>query len=76
MKSAATEVIRRSVARYTGPSTVATMAFSAVLNALAFAAHAEGPMVYAACVMGCIVPCLIFVGTKVTTKLWVACHSR
>ncbi|WP_234053621.1 MULTISPECIES: hypothetical protein [unclassified Xanthobacter] len=68
---AATEAVRRSVARYAAPAIVGTLAISAALNALAFAAAAipGSPAMYAAAGLGIVVPALIYALSRITFAL-------
>ncbi|MFG1300706.1 hypothetical protein V5F49_13000 [Xanthobacter sp. V3C-3] len=68
---AATEAVRRSVARYALPAIVGTLAVSAGLNALAFASQA--PLwtfqMYAAAALGVAVPAMIYALSRITFAL-------
>ncbi|MEP9350554.1 hypothetical protein [Xanthobacter sp. KR7-225] len=68
---AATEAVRRSVARYAAPAIVGTLAISAGLNALAFAAAAPAGTlaVYAAAGLGIVVPAMIYALSRITFAL-------
>lgn len=68
---AATEAVRRSVARYAAPAIVATLAISAALNALAFASQTAtgSPAMYAAAGLGIVVPALIYALSRITFAL-------
>ncbi|WP_156964658.1 hypothetical protein [Methylocapsa aurea] len=56
--------IRPAAARYAAPAIIGTLAISAGMNALAFAAHAEGWLLYPAIGLGVAVPALIYALTK------------
>jgi hypothetical protein len=69
MLSAATDRVRREIGAYCRVAIVGTLAGSAVLNALAFAAQADGLFVYPAAALGVAVPALIFALSKVAFAL-------
>lgn len=68
---AATEAVRRSVARYAAPAIVGTLSISAGLNALAFASQVAvgSPAVYAAAGLGIVVPAMIYALSRITFTL-------
>lgn len=68
---AATEAVRRSVARYAAPAIVATLAISAGLNALAFASQAPAGSfaMFAAAGLGVLVPAMIYALSRITFAL-------
>lgn len=68
---AATEAVRRSVARYAAPAIIGTLAISAGLNALAFASQAlaGSPAMYAAAGLGIVVPAMIYALSRITFAL-------
>lgn len=68
---AATEAVRRSVARYAAPAILGTLAISAGLNALAFASQAAtgSPAMYAAAGLGIVVPAMIYALSRITFAL-------
>ena len=55
---------RPAVNRYASPAIVGTLATSAVMNAFAFASHAEGLMIFPAIGLGFAVPALVYALTK------------
>jgi preprotein translocase subunit Sss1 len=61
--------IRQAVAKYANPAIVGTLTISAVMNAFAFAAHAQGWMTLPAIILGCAIPALIFALTKTAATL-------
>lgn len=67
---AATEAVRRSVARYAAPAIVGTLGISAGLNALAFAAAASTmPAMYAAAGLGIVIPALVYCLSRIVFAL-------
>jgi hypothetical protein len=62
---------RAAVVRYAAPAIVGTLAASAAMNAFAFAAHADGLLIYPAIGLGLAIPALIYALTKVTATLWI-----
>jgi hypothetical protein len=56
--------IRPAVGRYAAPAIIGTLAISAGMNALAFASHAQGLMLYPAIGLGAAVPALVYALTK------------
>lgn len=68
---AATEAVRRSVARYALPAIVGTLVVSACLNALAFASQAPvwSVQMYAAAGLGVAVPAMIYALSRITFAL-------
>jgi len=58
--AAATTAIRRAISRYTVPAIVGTLSASGALNALAFAAKADGLLLYPAAALGIAIPGLIY----------------
>jgi hypothetical protein len=62
---------RPAVVRYAAPAIVATLAASAAMNAFAFAAHADGFMLYPAIGLGLAIPALIYALVKVAATLWI-----
>lgn len=67
---AATEAVRRQVARYATPAIVGTLGISAALNALAFAAAAPAGLAqYAAGGLGVVIPALIYCLSRITFAL-------
>ncbi len=68
---ASTEAVRRAVARYAAPAILGTLAISAALNALAFAAAAQpgSPAMYAAAGLGIVIPALIYALSRITFAL-------
>lgn len=67
---AATEAVRRTVARFATPAIIATLGVSAALNALAFATAApEGLAKFAAGALGVMIPALIYCLSRITFAL-------
>lgn len=66
--------LRPTVSRYASPAIAGTLAVSAAMNAFAFAANANGLMIYPAIALGCAIPALIFALTKTGAAL--AFHRR
>jgi hypothetical protein len=62
---------RDAVTRYASPAIVGTLATSAAMNAFAFAAHADGLMIYPAIGLGLAIPALIYALVKVSAGLWI-----
>jgi hypothetical protein len=58
--AAATAAMRRAICRYTVPAILGTLAASGALNALAFAAQADGLLLYPAAALGIAIPGLIY----------------
>lgn len=56
---------RPAMARYASPAIVGTLATSAAMNAFAFAAHANGLMIFPAIGLGFAVPALVYALTRV-----------
>ena len=62
---------RAAVARYAAPAIAGTLAISAAMNGFAFAAHADGLLIYPAVGLGLAIPALIYALTKVAATLWI-----
>jgi hypothetical protein len=71
-----TETVRRAVRRYCQPAITGTLAGSAALNALAFAAQSAGWMLAPAIAMGLAVPTLVFALTRIRATLYLDCSAR
>ena len=69
MLAAATDRVRREIGAYCKVAIAGTLAGSAALNAIAFAAAATGWWIYAAAALGIAVPALIFALSKVAFAL-------
>jgi hypothetical protein len=54
--------LRPAVSRYASPAIAGTLAISAAMNALAFASHAQGSMIFPAIGLGCAIPALTKTG--------------
>lgn len=66
-----TDYLRRQVSRWANPTIAGTMAGSAIMNALAFSAQADGLIMKTfAVAFGVALPVLIFNTTQVATKMW------
>ncbi len=72
--SVTNEKLSKEIAAYAGPTIVGTMIGSAVLNAFAFAAQAEGWMLVPAIIMGLAIPAMIYSLTKIGTKMYLGCR--
>jgi hypothetical protein len=66
---AASERAAETIARWSKPAIVGTLAASAVMNALAFAAQADGLLVYPAAALGVAIPALIYCLSRVAFGL-------
>jgi hypothetical protein len=74
---ASTEHVRRSTSGWARPAIACTLAGSAVMNAFAFAQHADGYIMTAAAVtMGCAIPALIYVLMRVGAALYIDCSVK
>jgi hypothetical protein len=62
---------RAAVVRYAAPAIVTTLAISAAMNGFAFAARADGLLVYPAIGLGLAIPALIYALMKVAATLWI-----
>lgn len=71
---AATEAVRRAVARYARPSIIATLAGSAAMNAFAFGSRAAGWWIVPAVGLGLAIPALIYVLTRIAVAMWIDCQ--
>jgi hypothetical protein len=71
-----TETVRRAVRRYCRPAITGTLAGSAALNALAFAAQSTGWMLAPAIAMGLAVPALVYALTRIGATLYLDCATR
>jgi hypothetical protein len=69
-------VAKPAVARYASPAIVGTLATSAVMNAFAFASHADGLMIYPAIGLGFAVPALVYALTKTGAIMFLARGSQ
>ncbi len=72
--SVSNEKLSKEINQYAGPTIVGTMVGSAVLNAFAFAAQAEGWMLVPAIIMGLVIPAMIYSLTKIGTKMYLGCR--
>ena len=71
----ATEALRRQVSKWCKPAILGTLVASAMMNAYAFAAQAEGTTVMvAACLLGCAIPAMIYVLSRVSVAMWIDAH--
>jgi len=61
--------LRARVARFAYPAIVGTLMGSAALNAMSFAAHAEGYFVYCAIALGIAIPALVYALSRVGAVL-------
>jgi hypothetical protein len=66
---AATQVAAKTIGRWSSPAIVGTLAASAVMNALAFAAQADGLLVYPVAALGVAIPALIYCPSRVAFGL-------
>jgi hypothetical protein len=71
-----TEAVRRAVRRYCQPAITGTLAGSAALNALAFAAQSAGWMLAPAIAMGLAIPALVYALTRIGATLYLDCSAR
>ncbi len=69
MLCASTEAVRRNVGRFATPAIFGTLAISAGMNALAFAAPMTGWQVYAAAALGLAIPALVYALARVAFAL-------
>jgi len=68
---------RREVEKYAKPGVAGTVIGSAVMNATAFAAHADGVVMQCAGVaLGCAIPALIYVIMRAGAAMFVDCHNK
>jgi hypothetical protein len=65
----APEHLRARVARFAYPAIVGTLLGSAALNAMSFAAHADGANIYWAIVLGIAIPALVYSLSRVGAVL-------
>jgi hypothetical protein len=66
---ATTQVAAKTIGRWSKPAIVGTLAASAVMNALAFTAQADGLLVYPAAALGVAIPTLIYCLSRVAFGL-------
>lgn len=66
----APEHLRARVSRFAYPAITGTLVGSAALNAMSFAAHAEGGNVYWAVVLGVAIPALVYALSRVGAVLY------
>jgi hypothetical protein len=66
---AATQAAAKAIGRWSKPAIVGTLVASAVMNALAFAAQADGLLVYPAAALGVAIPGLIYCLSRVAFGL-------
>jgi hypothetical protein len=66
---------RAAVTHYATQAILGTLAASAAMNAFAFAAHADGLMIYPAIGLGLAIPALIYALAKVAAVLWVEMYG-
>lgn len=71
-----TETVRRAVRRYCQPAIAGTLAGSAALNALAFAAQSTGWMLAPAIAIGLAIPALVYALTRIGATLYLDCTAR
>jgi hypothetical protein len=75
--SAATGSVRKAIARFTKPTVIGTLAWSATANAFAFASHVEDwRLRTAALLLGISIPALVYALTRVSAALYIDCHSK
>lgn len=72
--TAATETVRKAVARYARPSIIGTLAGSAAMNAFAFGHGATGWWIVPAVTLGLAIPALIYVLTRIAVAMWINCQ--
>jgi hypothetical protein len=70
------EKLRKRLAIYLKTTVFGTLAASAAMNVGAFAAHADGWMLYPAVLFGLAIPALIYLFTRIGAGLYIDCHSR
>lgn len=71
---AATDTVRKQVARYSKPAIIGTLTASALLNSLAFAAGVDNLASKAAAVaLGVAIPALIYALTRIGAALYLNC---
>jgi hypothetical protein len=68
---AASAAKRAVVSCYATPATIGTVAVSAAMNGFAFAAHADGLLIYPAGALGLAIPALAYSLTRVAAVLWI-----
>jgi hypothetical protein len=66
---AATPKVREEVERFARPAIAGTLIVSALLNAAAFGAQAEGLLVYLALPFGLVIPAMIYAASRVAFTL-------
>lgn len=71
---AATEAVRRAIARYARPSILGTLGGSAAMNAFAFCEAVSGWWLAPAIVLGIAIPTLIYVLTRIAVALYIDCQ--
>jgi hypothetical protein len=71
------EKTRKAVSRFATPGIIGTVIGSAIMNATAFASHADWlAMKAAGAAMGCAVPALIYAIMRVGAAMFVDCHNK
>ena len=74
---AATDSVRKAISRFAKPTVIGTLAWSAIANAFAFAAHIDDWRLRAAAILlGVSIPALIYSTTRVAAGLYIDCHSK
>lgn len=69
----ASEKDRKAIAKFTTPTVIGTLCGSAIMNAFAFASHADNlAMSIAAVAMGVAIPALIYAFTRIGANRWLA----
>ncbi len=66
---AATPKTRAEIGRFTKPAILGTIVASAIMNALAFGAQADGWMLYPAVMLGLAIPALVYCLSRVAFGL-------
>jgi hypothetical protein len=69
---AVTPKVRAEISRFTKPAIVGTIVASAIMNALAFGAQADGWMIYPAVALGVAIPALVYCLSRVAFGLSVS----
>jgi hypothetical protein len=68
---------RKAISRFANPAIIGTLCGSAIMNAFAFAQHADNAlMATAAVAMGVAIPALIYAFTRIGAARWISANSK
>ena len=70
--NAVTEATRRKIERHARPAIIGTLVGSSVMNAVAFGMQASGWFIYPACLLGAVIPALIYLITRAATTAYLS----